>query len=85
MKCIKRSHLPVDPHLASLIAWWLFLEHVHAAPWIYGVLYALCGIRVILWIVCLFVQEQATPKYDDAGELHSRVMEIVAKMRSTRP
>lgn len=49
---IKSSSLPTRSPVGGGLLLWLFLEHVGAPGWAYGVLYTLIALAALAWIHC---------------------------------
>lgn len=50
---IKSSSLPARSPIGGGLLLWLFLEHIGAPGWAYGVLWAIIALAAIAWIHCL--------------------------------
>ncbi|KQQ94983.1 hypothetical protein [Massilia sp. Leaf139] len=49
---IKASSLPTRSPVGPGLLLWLFLEHIQAPGWAYGVLWAVIALAAIAWIHC---------------------------------
>jgi len=49
---IASSSLPARSPVGEGLLWWLFLEHIAAPSWAYGVLWTLVGLSAVMWVYC---------------------------------
>jgi hypothetical protein len=51
---IKSSSMPARSPVGFALLWWLFLEHIAAPGWAYGVLWAMVGLMTLAFVYCFF-------------------------------
>lgn len=65
MKVVSHYNLPAEPPIMNMVLAWLFLERIQSPGWVFGVVFSFYGFLLLCSILCKFVEEPSTPKFEE--------------------